>query len=242
MLLFDDKFFVERLPTLHRQLSRKMSELPLRPAPLWAAVPLVVLFTLAAIQIVGLAIGNSALPKALSELQQAAAPLRAVNSYGLFAVMTTTRDELLVETSNDLRQWTSVSFRFKPQAEEVAPTQVAPYQPRLDWQLWFAALGTIRENPWMLRFIEQLLKRTPEVIVLLSEPPPTPARYARVLRYRYRFTSLSERAINGRWWKRELIGSYLPPLKLTPDGRISAVPRSELIEPLMRNSTQLKQE
>src|SRR5262249_7966965 len=91
------------------------------------------------------------------------APLRSVNSYGLFAVMTTTRPEIVVEGSNDGEQWQSYEFTYKPGDLRRRPKWVAPHQPRLDWQMWFAALGDARSEPWFQRFCRQLLAGSPQV-------------------------------------------------------------------------------
>ncbi|MEY2560685.1 MAG: hypothetical protein QOG51_1100, partial [Verrucomicrobiota bacterium] len=92
----------------------------------------------------------------------------------------------------------------------------APHQPRLDWQMWFAALGTYRHNPWFVRFLESLLKNNPEVTRLLARNPfPTdPPRYVRATVYDYRFTTSSEHLATGAWWKREERGAYLPAISL----------------------------
>lgn len=226
LTLLDDKFFVTRLPTIDGLVRRCIvpAEGPPRVSSPWATSVLATLFLLAAIQIVGLAVGFHALPRPFAALLESAAPIRAVNSYGLFAIMTTERLEIIVETSDDFKHWQPQRFRFKPQDVTQPPTQVAPYHPRLDWQMWFASLGSLRENPWFVRFMEHLLKQTPAVTALLREPPRAgpPPKFIRALSYRYRFSSLSEREIEPSWWKRELVGVYCPPLRLNERG--SAVP------------------
>ena len=87
----------------------------------------------------------------------ASEPLRIVNSYGLFAVMTTTREEIIVEGSNDGVTWQAYEFPYKPGDVCRAPPIVAPYQPRLDWQMWFAALGSYQQNRWFVNFMVRLL-------------------------------------------------------------------------------------
>ena len=145
----------------------------------------------------------------------ALAPLRSLNRYGLFAVMTTSRPEIIVEGSNDGKTWRAYEFKFKPGAPNHRPAFVAPHQPRLDWQMWFAALGTAQENPWFTRFCVRLLEGSPEVLGLLeSNPfPSTPPRYVRAVLYDYQFASpLLNR--EGAWWERRLLGDYLPPISL----------------------------
>jgi hypothetical protein len=143
-------------------------------------------------------------------------PLRSVNSYGLFAVMTADRPEIIVEGSNDQREWKEYSFRDKPGALNRRPTFVAPLQPRLDWQMWFAALGDVRSNPWFVNFCVRLLEGSPEVVSLLETNPfpNAPPKYIRARLYDYTFTTREERQRTGNWWKRELKGEYLPAISL----------------------------
>ena len=143
-------------------------------------------------------------------------PFRSFNGYGLFAVMTTDRREIIVEGSNDGVNWLPYEFKYKPGNVDRRPAFVAPHQPRLDWQMWFAALGYYQQNPWFVNFCERLLQGSPEVLALLDQNPfPThPPRYIRAEFYDYRFTNGAERRATGAWWKRELIGEYLPPISL----------------------------
>ncbi len=140
------------------------------------------------------------------------APLRTINSYGLFAVMTTTRPEIVVEGSEDGEQWLEYEFRYKPGDLDRAPPWVAPHQPRLDWQMWFAALGSYRDNPWFVSFMVRLLQASPPVLRLLERDPfhGSPPRYIRARLYEYRFTRAGERG----WWRRQSRGLYFPPVSL----------------------------
>ncbi len=99
------------------------------------------------------------------------APLRIVNTYGLFAVMTTARPEIIVEGSDDGVHWREYTFKYKPGDVKRPPLWNIPHQPRLDWQMWFAALGTPSQNPWFLRFLQRLLENSPEVTALLGSNP-----------------------------------------------------------------------
>jgi len=143
-------------------------------------------------------------------------PLRVVNSYGLFAVMTTTRPEIIVEGSNDGQNWMPYEFRYKPGDVRRAPPWVAPYQPRLDWQMWFAALGNANENPWFYNFAARLLQGSQSVLGLLAHNPfpGSPPHYLRAVVYDYRFTNFAERRATGAWWVREEKATYLPPISL----------------------------
>jgi hypothetical protein len=139
-------------------------------------------------------------------------PLRSVNRYGLFAVMTTRRPEIVVLGSNDGREWFEYEFRWKP-GDLGRPSQlVAPHQPRLDWQMWFAALGNIQENPWFVSFLGKLLDGEPSVLRLLAKDPflGKPPRFVRAYLYDYRFTDWQTRRRSGLWWRRELLGEYCP--------------------------------
>jgi hypothetical protein len=142
--------------------------------------------------------------------------LRLVNSYGLFAVMTTERPEIIVEGSHDGREWRAYEFKWKPGDVRRAPRFVAPHQPRLDWQMWFAALGFYHNNPWFTRFLSRLLEGSPDVLSLLRNNPfpEQPPRYVRAVLYDYRFTDFKEKSATGAWWKRERRGIYCPTIEL----------------------------
>jgi predicted DCC family thiol-disulfide oxidoreductase YuxK len=144
-------------------------------------------------------------------------PFRTFNGYGLFAVMTTERREIVVEGSDDGVNWQPYEFRYKPGDVDRPPGFVAPFQPRLDWQMWFAALGDYRQNPWFVNFYLRLLQGSPEVSALLKKNPfPNhPPQYLRAELYDYQFTSFAERRKTGAWWKREQIGEYLPAISLS---------------------------
>jgi len=143
-------------------------------------------------------------------------PLRLINSYGLFAVMTTTRPEIVVEGSNDGANWAPYEFRYKPGDVKRAPPWVAPYQPRLDWQMWFAALGNAEENRWFYNFAARLMQGSAPVLGLLRHNPfpGGPPRYIRAVVYDYKFTGFAERRRSGAWWRREEKGAYLPAISL----------------------------
>ena len=163
------------------------------------------------------------LPSPAGGLLEMVAPFRTVNTYGLFAVMTTSRPEIIVEGSNDGVNWKAYGFRYKPGDLRRGPPWVEPHQPRLDWQMWFAALGSYRENPWFSQFLARLLEGSPPVLRLLGNNPfpGAPPRYIRALVYDYRFTNYAERRATGNWWKREPKGMYFPGGSLTraTDGR-----------------------
>ncbi len=143
------------------------------------------------------------------------APFEIVNTYGLFAVMTTTRPEIVIEGSNDQKNWTEYSFRYKPGELHRGLPLVAPYQPRLDWQMWFAALGSFQENNWVGNLMYRLMLGEPTVTGLLDPPPfPKPPRYMRALLYNYDFTTPAERHRTGAVWQRRLQGVWFGPVSL----------------------------
>lgn len=156
------------------------------------------------------------LPRIGTELLQAEQPFGIVNTYGLFAVMTTTRPEITIQGSNDGANWSEYIFKYKPGPLDRRPSWVAPYQPRLDWQMWFAALGNYRENPWFVNFEARLLEGSPDVLRLVQKNPfpNAPPRYVRALVSTYQFTNWSERRVTGNWWKAEPAGVYLRAISL----------------------------
>jgi len=152
-------------------------------------------------------------------------PFRIANQYGLFAVMTRGRYEIEFQGSNDGQNWTPYLFRFKPQALNQAPGIYAPYQPRFEWNLWFASLGDWEQNDLVPLTEERLLDNDPDVIALFrGNPfPQAPPRYVRAVRWQYWFTSIDEKRHTGNWWKRNLIGLYAPTLTRQPDGKYDAL-------------------
>ena len=111
---------------------------------------------LALAQLCGVAFGRVPLPRPMTRLYGMASPLHLVNGYGLFAFMTTRRDEITVEGSLDGREWREYPFKFKPGALDRRPPFVAPRMPRLDWQMWFAALGSYEDSPWFMALLARL--------------------------------------------------------------------------------------
>lgn len=158
---------------------------------------------------------GSALP-GFRALASVVAPFRSFNNYGLFAVMTNPRPELIFEGSEDGREWRAYEFPHKPGALDRRPTWVAPHQPRLDWQLWFAALGAPQHNRWVLLVCEHLLRGTPEVLALLAVNPfpQKPPRLVRVVRYEYHFTDTATRRRTDQWWRRTPMDFYVGPASL----------------------------
>lgn len=141
-------------------------------------------------------------------------PFYLVNRYGLFSYMTTRRYEIIIEGSEDGESWKAYEFKWKPGKLNVPPRQVAPHQPRLDWQMWFAALGQARQNPWFSHLVYRLLEGSSDVLQLLKDNPfpQTPPKFVRALLYQYHFTRDRKLKETGEWWERKYIGVYLPPV------------------------------
>jgi len=160
-------------------------------------------------------------------------PFRIANQYGLFAVMTRGRYEIEFQGSNDGANWIAYEFRYKPQALNEAPRIYAPYQPRFDWNLWFASLGDWRDNEIVPITEGRLLLGDRDVLALFRDNPfpQLPPRYVRAVLWQYWFTSMDEKRKTGDWWRRELLGLYAPELTITADGRVAAVQWPEELPP-----------
>ncbi|HET7293459.1 MAG TPA: lipase maturation factor family protein [Vicinamibacteria bacterium] len=186
-----------------------------RPAAAWAwRAGALVLCLLALVPFVG-SFARVPWPGPLVNLYRLVAPFRSFNPYGLFAVMTTERPEILVEGSRDGVEWRPYAFRYKPGDPRRAPAFVAPHQPRLDWQMWFAALrGSCEGAPWFHRFAERLEEGSPPVLALLDGnpfPEGPPARIRARLQD-YRFTRWEERERTGAYWRVTDKGLFCPDL------------------------------
>jgi predicted DCC family thiol-disulfide oxidoreductase YuxK len=155
-------------------------------------------------------------PHALATVYEQLEALRIVNGYGLFRVMTKDRCEIVLEGSTDGLEWLPYEFKWKPGDVKRAPRWCAPHQPRLDWQMWFAALESPQENPWFFGLIVRLLQGSQDVNRLLTHNPfpEKPPRYVRGMFYRYRFTTVSELRETGARWKRQELREYLPTVSL----------------------------
>jgi len=152
-------------------------------------------------------------------------PFSIANRYGLFAVMTRGRYEIEFQGSNDGQNWTPYPFAYKPQALSERPRIYAPYQPRFDWNLWFASLGFWRQNLLVVSTEERLLAGAPDVLKLFAGNPfPNgPPKEIRAVLWQYWFTSLAEKRETGNWWRRQLVGLYAPVLERGPDGKIVVI-------------------
>jgi hypothetical protein len=159
---------------------------------------------------------RTAWPRPIAMLGECVEPFRIVNGYGLFRVMTKSRSEIVLEGSADGIDWLPYEFRWKPGDVNQPPHWVVPHQPRLDWEMWFAALGDLPAESVVHSVALNLLKNNRNVTGLLAHNPfpKDPPRYVRATLYDYHFTSWDEHKTTGAWWKREKQGEYLPPISL----------------------------
>jgi hypothetical protein len=160
-------------------------------------------------------------------------PFRIANQYGLFAVMTPHRYEIEFQGSQDSVTWTAYPFRYKPQNLSSAPGLYAPYQPRFDWNLWFASLGAWAEYPIVPRTEELLLTNNADALQLFAGNPfaGNPPRYIRAVLWQYWFTSMAEKHTTGKWWRRQLLGTYAPTIERNPDGHFVILQDASLSGP-----------
>jgi hypothetical protein len=152
-------------------------------------------------------------------------PFRIANRYGLFGIMTRGRYEIEFQGSEDGKTWVAYPFRYKPQDLSTAPGIYAPYQPRFDWNLWFASLGSWRDYPIVPRTEVRLLSNDRDVLTLFAKNPfpNKPPRQVRAVIWQYWFTSMSERRTQGLWWRRQFLGLYAPTIEREADGTLRGV-------------------
>ena len=152
----------------------------------------------------------------LAALDLYAETFHIVGRYGLFAVMTTSRKEIVIEGSDDAQDWKAYEFPYKPGDVDRPLPWVAPYQPRLDWQMWFAALSDYQNNRWFPQLMLGILEGSPEVLRLLAiDPfPDKPPLFIRAIIYEYHFSDAATRRKTGAIWTRRYLGDYFPAASL----------------------------
>lgn len=155
-------------------------------------------------------------------------PFRVANAYGLFAVMTPARYEIEFEGSNDGKSWTAYPFRYKPQDVTTRPGFLGLYQPRFDWNLWFASLGPWQQSRWVVLAQERLLEGSPPVLALFKGDPfaGKPPTMIRAIVWQYWFTDLATKRQTGAWWRRTEIGSFSGVVSRQPNGDMLFQPSS----------------
>ena len=161
-------------------------------------------------------------------------PFRIANQYGLFAVMTPHRYEIEFQGSNDGEHWLAYPFRYKPQDLKERPRIYAPYQPRFDWNLWFASLGSWQQNSIVPRTEELLLENEQSVLGLFAGNPypNVPPRLVRAVLWQYWFSSPEHKHMEGVWWRRQFLGTYAPTLTRLPNSRFGIVNDATLSPPM----------
>jgi lipase maturation factor 1 len=150
------------------------------------------------------------------------APFRIANAYGLFAVMTPARYEIEFQGSNDGKTWIPYQFQYKPQNIYERPGVYAPYQPRFDWNLWFASLEPWRASPWVVLVQERLLEGSPSVLSLFRGDPfhGKPPRMVRTILWQYWFTDIPTKRKTGAWWRRRELEPFTPLATRQADGSV----------------------
>jgi len=214
VLLLDDR----ALAPVVRRLGLRTPDatpFPLRPWTTWAGFAVLAWIFCATMEPV--------LPTPLGAPARALAPFRIANTYGLFASMTTARYEIEFQGTRDGRTWLVYPFRYKPQDPRERPGIYAPYQPRFDWNLWFASLDPWRMSPWVVLAQARLMDRSPDVLALFRADPfrgaaPTAVR---TVLWQYWFTDVATKRATGRWWDRKLLGIFAGTLSRGADGRLT---------------------
>jgi hypothetical protein len=211
--LLDDGQIVRVLPaTLRGRLANRVPRVSPAPVRWTIAAACAALFVLSATRMAASFVGFERVPGVLRAALEAAGPFHLTSGYGLFAVMTKRRPEIVIEGSSDGQVWAPYEFEWKPGDPRERPRFVAPHQPRLDWQMWFAALGDYRRNPWLMSFMQRLLEGSGPVLALLAKNPfaEAPPRYVRAMVYDYHFSTPEVRAAEGVWWTRTGPRPYAP--------------------------------
>ncbi len=240
-LLLDDRFLLPFLPQAWKG-SYKVRETPVEPVQLeqrthswkgsfrqqfnrlrlfFTTVVLSWIFYATMVELIWM---FSALPLPTSPVE-ALEPFRIANRYGLFGIMTSGRYEIEFQGSEDGKTWVAYPFRFKPQDMSAPPGIYAPYQPRFDWNLWFASLGSWRDYPIVPRTEIHLLSNDHDVLTLFEKNPfpHEPPREVRAVVWQYWFTTMSEKRTQGLWWRRQFMGLYAPTIEREADGSIRGV-------------------
>ena len=204
--LLDDRFLRGLLP---RRWAKELATLDPGAPPRWPRVRGLVVAAICVVVVpVSVATmgeeywGDGWMNPPIRSVVETVEPLRSINGYGLFRVMTTQRYEIVIEGSNDEIAWKPYEFKWKPGDVMRRPAFVAPHQPRLDWQMWFAGIGNYQNNPWIIHLVQRLLEGSPDVIALLrTDPyPDKPPKWIRAELYEYRFTTPEIQRKTGAWW------------------------------------------
>jgi hypothetical protein len=230
-LLLDDRFFSRWVPVVPPPAQ---AQPPRRLLTAFGIAGSAVLLTLVGyvttVELISMVFGRLPLPMQPVTMLE---PFRIANQYGLFAVMTRGRYEIEFQGSRDGQAWIAYPFRFKPQALDRAPGIYAPYQPRFEWNLWFASLGAWQRNPLVPRTEERLLSNDPDVLALFAANPfpAEPPRQVRAVLWQYWFTSMEQKRTTGAWWTRQFLGIYAPVLERDALGGVTIVAMPDELPP-----------
>jgi len=213
--LLDDRVFV-----------RGNNDVLVRPLPLWTRSTLhtvriaasVIMMCVSTLLFVSMFKLSITLPGPVLTAVKSIMPYRSINHYGLFAAMTKSRPEIIIEGSMDGQNWMAYEFPDKPGDVYRTPLFTAPHMPRLDWQMWFAALGNYQGNPWLINMMYRLIENEPSVLALFEYNPfpSTPPNMIRAVLYEYTFAGPEQNKKHFLWWNRELKGLYCPVMSKTP--------------------------
>ncbi len=209
---FDDGFWAKLLPRalVNRATAAAAAAQPSLPMQRGALVVAAIIGVLSVQPVINLI-------SPLQIMNTSFDPLDLVNTYGAFGTVGRERLNVVFEGTDadvpDARAvWKAYPYQALPVALDQRPPQIAPYQPRLDWQMWFASMSTPDQYPWTLHLVWKLLHNDPGALSLFrGNPfPEKPPRYIRAVLYRYEFAKPGNP--EGNWWKREALGLWLPPL------------------------------
>lgn len=211
LFLLEDKDLAKLLPnsltSSLQQKTKKPGHIATIAAGLWASIVMIICGSQIWLYYVNMPTYNG-----IKYLHRTTSSYSLVNNYGPFAVMTTTRNEIIIQGSNDNQHWFDYEFKYKPGDQKGKLSWIIPHQPRLDWQMWFAALSVAKKDSWFDRFLIKLLEGSPNVLSLLAKNPfPNhPPLYVRAISYKYRFSSLQQRELQGIIWQRSNGRIYWP--------------------------------
>jgi hypothetical protein len=213
--LIDDEIWRRMLPARFRDRFDDRVEIPMahwrKLASAATAVPILALSSFA---LIASLVGYHQLPVPLRSFAQRVAAFNTFNPYGLFAAMTTDRPEIILEGSHDGVTWREYDLMWKPGDLRSAPRWVQPHMPRVDWQLWFAALDSRARPPWLDRLMQRTIEGTPEVRALYRHDPfgRRRPRMMRTVLYVYRMTTPDQLDAEGVYWRRFSIGPLGDPI------------------------------
>lgn len=210
VFLFDDAAIRHVIPQRLSQWIQSHAPQPVKAATA-CALALALLVVPVAVDRIAEALAQRNLP-VVNSITRVISPWLIVNAYGPFATTTMSRPEIIIEGSDDGQSWRAYEFRYKPGPIDRRPPWNIPHQPRLDWQMWFAAYGSFAQNPWFERLLRRLLEGSAPVLALLGPNPfpDHPPKRVRALLFDYRFADPATHAETGQWWIRQQEGLYFP--------------------------------